>query len=157
MTASRQLSASLLILLHMDQEQRVADLLQKYRDTLLAMHECRVLAGGDPRRWNRLVDKMQAFHLELRETSEGRDGITSLIGDECVTVRQWSATNALAWAPRGPSRVDARGGGRATPCLRGAGHASRVRHWSPEHGVEAEDVVALNSARPGNAASPPAK
>jgi hypothetical protein len=47
-----------------------------------------------------LVDKMQAFHLELRETSEGRDGITSLIGDECVTVRQWSATNALAWAPR---------------------------------------------------------
>lgn len=100
MTASRQLSASFLILLHMGQEQRVADLLQKYRDILLAMHECRVLAGGDPRRWNRLVDKMQAFHLELRETSEGRDGITSLIGDECVTVRQWSATNGLAWAPR---------------------------------------------------------
>jgi hypothetical protein len=43
---------------------------------------------------------MQAFHLELRETSEGRNGITELIGDECVTVRQWSATNALAWAPR---------------------------------------------------------
>ena len=84
----------------MGQEPRVDDLLQKYRDTLLAMHKCRVLAGGDPRRWNRLVDKMQALHLVLRESSEGRDGITSLIGDECATVRQWSATNALAWAPQ---------------------------------------------------------
>lgn len=84
----------------MGQEERVADLLQSYRDTLVAMHECRVLEGGDPRRWNRLVGEMQAFHLELRETPEGRDGISSLIGDECVTVRQWSATNALAWAPR---------------------------------------------------------
>ncbi|MGH9204325.1 MAG: hypothetical protein ACRD2A_24115, partial [Vicinamibacterales bacterium] len=64
-----------------------------------AMHDCRVLAGGDARRWNRLVDKMQSAHLQLRETSQGRDGITSLIGDECLTVRQWSATNALAWAP----------------------------------------------------------
>lgn len=86
--------------LHMGQESRVADLLRNYRDTLLAMHDCRVLAGGDPRRWNRLVEKMQTIHLELRETSEGRGGITALIGDECVTVRQWSATNALAWAPR---------------------------------------------------------
>jgi hypothetical protein len=84
----------------MGQHPRVADLLREYRDTLLAMHECRVLAGGDPRQWNRLVNKMQAVHLQLRESSEGRDGITSLIGDECVTVSQWSATNALAWAPR---------------------------------------------------------
>jgi hypothetical protein len=37
---------------------------------------------------------------KLRETQVGRDGITALIGEQCVTVRQWSATNALAWAPR---------------------------------------------------------
>jgi hypothetical protein len=84
----------------MGQQPRAADLLKNYRDILLAMHECRVQTGGDPRRWNRLVDKMQAVHLELRKSPEGRDGITLLIGDECDTVRQWSATNALAWAPQ---------------------------------------------------------
>lgn len=46
------------------------------------------------------MDNVQSLHLELRESAEGRDGITSLIDDDCVTVRQWSATNALAWAPR---------------------------------------------------------
>lgn len=40
------------------------------------------------------------LHLVVRQTSEGRDGITALMGDECLTVRQWSATNALAWAPQ---------------------------------------------------------
>lgn len=84
----------------MGQQPGVADLLQTYRETLLAMHECRVLSGGDPNRWNSLVDNVQSLHLELRESAEGRDGITSLIDDDCVTVRQWSATNALAWAPR---------------------------------------------------------
>lgn len=84
----------------MGQQPGVADLLQTYRETLLAMHECRVLSGGDPNRWNSLVDNVQSLHLELRESAEGRDGITSLVDDDCVTVRQWSATNALAWAPR---------------------------------------------------------
>jgi len=89
----------------MGQQPAVADLLREYRDTLLAMHECRVLTGGDPRQWNRLVNQMQSVHLQLRQSSQGRDGITSLIDDECVTVRQWSATNALAWAP-GQARAE---------------------------------------------------
>ena len=42
---------------------------------------------------------MQAADLELRKTPEGRDAITALISHGCITVRQWSATNALAWAP----------------------------------------------------------
>jgi hypothetical protein len=80
-------------------QERVAGLLQQYREALLAMHDCRALVGDDPRRWNELVDKMQAVHLELRESVEGREGITALLADECETVRQWSATNALAWSP----------------------------------------------------------
>jgi hypothetical protein len=39
-------------------------------------------------------------HLELRESPKGRDDITALIGAECVTVRQWSETNALRWAQK---------------------------------------------------------
>lgn len=83
----------------MDQHQSVEDVLRNYRDTLLAMHECRAQSQGDTRRWNVLVDRMQTAHLALRKSIEGRDGITALISHDCLTVRQWSATNALAWAP----------------------------------------------------------
>jgi hypothetical protein len=83
----------------MSQAPPVSELLKEYRDALLSMHRSRIGAGGDPHHWNRLVNKMQALHLQLRESPEGRDGITSMIRDECLTVRQWSATNALAWDP----------------------------------------------------------
>lgn len=81
-------------------EPTVDELLVEYRGVLLAMHESRVDAGGDPRRWNDLVNKMQALHLKLRESARGRDGIAALMRDECATVRQWSAANALAGAPQ---------------------------------------------------------
>lgn len=42
---------------------------------------------------------MQNLQLQLRESAEGRAAITALIEDEVPTVRQWSATNALAWDP----------------------------------------------------------
>jgi hypothetical protein len=74
----------------------VADLLVQYREILLAMHDARHLTGG-ARRWNKLVNQMQRVHLLLRATADGRAGISALIDDECVTVREWSATNALAW------------------------------------------------------------
>lgn len=80
--------------------EQISDLLARYRAVLLEMHECRVETGGRPRKWNRLVDKMQSIHLGLRETPEGREGITRLaIEGENETVRSWSATNALAWDP----------------------------------------------------------
>jgi hypothetical protein len=78
-------------------EGRTEELLREYRDTLVEMHQNRVEVGGNPRRWNRLVDQAQALHLLLRETPEGRAGITRLISDDNPTVRQWSAGNALAW------------------------------------------------------------
>lgn len=43
-----------------------------YRATLLAMHRERIESGGTPRAWNRLVNRLQKLHLELRETPEGR-------------------------------------------------------------------------------------
>lgn len=61
--------------------------------------ECRVAEGLNPRRWNRLVNEMQSIHLRLRVTEDGRRAIAALIEDECLTVRQWAATNALAWSP----------------------------------------------------------
>jgi hypothetical protein len=82
----------------MERSQAVADLLKDYRATLVAMHACRVPDGGNPREWNSLVNDMQRLQLRLRESESGRDAITELIDDECLTVRQWSATNALAWA-----------------------------------------------------------
>jgi hypothetical protein len=83
----------------MDHRLTVGDLAKGYRDALLAMHACRVEAGGDPRRWNQLVNDMQRLQLSLSATPDGRQAITALIEDECLTVRQWSATNALAWSP----------------------------------------------------------
>lgn len=82
----------------MEQDLAVADLAAQFRTTLLAMHECRLTDGGT-RRWNRLVNEMQSIHLRLRETEEGRTAITDLVEDDCSTVRQWAATNALAWSP----------------------------------------------------------
>jgi hypothetical protein len=67
-----------------------------YRSALLAMHEVRSLERG-ARQWNRLVKQMQRAHLLLRESAEGRTAISNLMNDDCLTVREWSATNALAW------------------------------------------------------------
>jgi hypothetical protein len=84
----------------MEQGVDVADLAGQFRAILLAMHECRGSEDGSPRRWNRLVSEMQSIHLRLRDTEEGRRAITALVKDECLTVRQWAATNALAWSPK---------------------------------------------------------
>lgn len=83
----------------------VPGLVEEFRATLLDMHECRTSDGGDPRRWNHLVDKVQSVHLRLREVEEGRDAIAALMEDDCLTVRQWAAANALAWAP-GAARAE---------------------------------------------------
>jgi hypothetical protein len=78
----------------------VLGLLTRYRTVLVEMHAQSIETGGTPRKWNRLVDRMQRLHLELRDTPSGRAGITDLaLNGENDTVRGWSATNALAWDP----------------------------------------------------------
>jgi len=81
----------------MSEQVETATLLADYRQTLLQMHACRIEQGGSARRWNRLVNKMQSLHLALRQRPAGRAGISELISDEVLTVRQWAATHALAW------------------------------------------------------------
>ncbi|MBO0868564.1 MAG: hypothetical protein J2P15_08360 [Micromonosporaceae bacterium] len=71
--------------------------LARYRQTLLEMHEHRVENRGSPRRWNRLVHRLQRLHLVLREDARGRAGITQMVHDDVPTVRQWAATHALFW------------------------------------------------------------
>jgi hypothetical protein len=81
-------------------EPDVEVLVAQYRALLSEMHENRVETGGEPRRWNRLVNKAQAVHLQLRESEAGRAAITELaFNGENATIRDWSAANALAWEP----------------------------------------------------------
>jgi hypothetical protein len=71
--------------------------LDEYRATLLAMHRGRIESGDTPRAWNRLVNRLQRLQLELRETPEGRAGITAMVGDPNPTVRCWAAAHSLFW------------------------------------------------------------
>jgi hypothetical protein len=91
----------------------VERILALYEAVLTEMHDARIETGGKPRKWNRLVDKMQHLHLQLRETSEGRTAITQLaFSGANETVRSWSATNALAWdADRVRPLIEARAAG----------------------------------------------
>jgi hypothetical protein len=76
----------------------VADRLMEFRSVGLAMHEARVEAGGKAKAWNKLFDRSQAIYLVLRETEEGRSGLTSLaLTDDCQTVRDSAAARALFW------------------------------------------------------------
>jgi hypothetical protein len=83
----------------MERVKSVAGLLDDYRQTLLTMDAHRIEHGGQPVEWNQLVDHLQELQLQLRETVEGRAGISQLLMDDNLTVRQWSASYALAWDP----------------------------------------------------------
>ncbi len=74
------------------------DFLEEFRAVGLAMHEARIEAGGNPRRWNRLFDRLQSLYLVLRETEAGRSGLTALaLHDDCPTLRDSAAAYALFW------------------------------------------------------------
>ncbi len=121
----------------------VSDLLGQYRAVLEEMHNNRIESGGQPRKWNRLVDKMQGLQLRLRESAEGRQGITNLaLQDENSTVRSWSAVNALAWNASKVRPVleqqaadsASLGGLDATMALREYEAGRLNTAWQPEHG-----------------------
>lgn len=65
--------------------------------TLEAMSQSRVDRGGDPDTWNGLVNNLQRLQLTLRQTEEGRSGISDLMDSQDATARTWSATFALFW------------------------------------------------------------
>jgi hypothetical protein len=74
-----------------------SELLVEFEATLVEMGAGGVERGGDPRKWNRMVDRVQSLHLRLRETPGGRAGITALASHAVPTVRQWAAGYALFW------------------------------------------------------------
>ncbi|MBV8526766.1 MAG: DUF2019 domain-containing protein [Candidatus Dormibacteraeota bacterium] len=83
----------------MDEVDRLGE---NYRGTLLEMDSVELARGDSANEWNRLVNRLQALQLELRQTLEGRRAITALVADGNVTVRGWSAAHALLWDP-GPA------------------------------------------------------
>jgi hypothetical protein len=58
---------------------------------------------AEPKQANASHDKMHACYRRLRETDEGRNGISSLMEDGSKHVQCWAAAHSLAWAP-GPAR-----------------------------------------------------
>jgi len=75
----------------------VRETLSAFAATLDSMSHCRVDEGGDPKLWNRLVNELQRLQLDLRQTEEGRAGISDLMESDDATVRTWCATFALFW------------------------------------------------------------
>jgi hypothetical protein len=71
--------------------------LSAFAGTLDSMSQCRVDRGGDPTAWNRLINELQRIQLVLRQTEEGRTGISDLMDSDDATVRTWCATFALFW------------------------------------------------------------
>jgi hypothetical protein len=96
----------------------VADLLAEFRAVGLAMHGVRVEAGGKAKAWNKLFDRQQSIYLALRDSEEGRSGLTTLaLTDDCQTVRDSAAARALFWdaaAVRPVLEASASGGGLAS-------------------------------------------
>jgi len=74
-----------------------AEQLAELEAALLEMDQVSVERGGSPQAWNRLTDRAQSLQLVLRETPEGRAGITALVGHGSATVRLAAAAYALFW------------------------------------------------------------
>lgn len=81
----------------MGDQPTTAEVLSSFEETLLALHEARIEVGGSAKPWNRLMNRAQALQLVLRETPEGRAGITALVASDVSTVRLHAACYALSW------------------------------------------------------------
>lgn len=85
------------ILTRMGDQPTTAELLARFEETLLALHEARIEEGGTAKPWNRLMNRAQTIQLVLRESPEGRAGITALVASDVSTVRLHAACYALVW------------------------------------------------------------
>jgi hypothetical protein len=73
----------------------------RYRQTL---EEMAGLVGDqghtdETRRWERLVEQLDAERVALEDSADGKSSIRALMGDHRPTVRLWSAAAALFWDP----------------------------------------------------------
>ncbi len=76
-------------------------------------------AAADENEAARWAYQAHTYYKQLRETEEGRAGISALMNDPSLQVRRWAATHSLMW-----NRDAAR---RVLRTLEGAGEA-RVRN-----------------------------
>lgn len=56
-------------------------------------------ARGDAEITNRWYGKIHECYKLLRDTTEGRQGISALMSDPIPHVRLWAASHSLAWQP----------------------------------------------------------
>jgi hypothetical protein len=79
----------------------IPDLLAEHRDTVVRWGEEseRVSERGAVRRANELFDRTHAQFKVLRETEEGRAGITALMRDPNPYVASTAAAHSLLWEP----------------------------------------------------------
>lgn len=92
------------------EKRSVWDLLAEHRETLVRWGEESERLGERPdaHRANKLFDRAHAQFKLLRDSQEGRDGITALTDDPDPYVASSAAAHALLWAPeRASARLEA--------------------------------------------------
>ena len=83
-----------------------ANTLLKYRDSLVRWgEESEIGIGRAVKRANKLFEQNHEYFKALRESPEGRKGITALTDDENPYVRATAAGHSLLWAPEIAIRV----------------------------------------------------
>lgn len=74
----------------------------KYRDLVL---EWAAAEFDSPTKANQIFRKQHAFYKAIRDSEEGRQALTSLMGDPEPAVRCVAATHSLRFAPDTAQRV----------------------------------------------------
>jgi hypothetical protein len=85
----------------------IPDLLAAHRETLVRWGEESERLGerGAVRRANKLFDQSHRQFKVLRESEEGREGITALMGDPNPYVRSTAGAHSLLWAVERATKV----------------------------------------------------
>jgi hypothetical protein len=80
---------------------RITAMRDQYRELTVEWDEAR----DSPKEANRLFDVLHGLYKVLRDSTAGRQAITSLLDDPATAVRLAAATHSLAWQPAKAERV----------------------------------------------------
>lgn len=88
-------------------ERSIADVLAEHRETLVRWGEESERLGerGSASRANKLFDQKHAQFKVLRESQDGRAGITALMDDPNPYVSSSAAAHSLLWEPEAAAAV----------------------------------------------------
>src|SRR5690348_2793453 len=79
---------------NMTERPDLRQVLARYREAA----ECTSIEDAETA--NRWHDKLHSYYKQLRETAEGRAGISGLLVDPSPHVRLWAAAHSLKWETR---------------------------------------------------------